>query len=99
MKMSADMAASPSKMNTPHLLLRWLEPRSQDRDEAFRERSLRIALALILTLATLSFFLGVFVYQNPWGLISAPTLNLVVIGIFATSGYLVSRGQITQAAW
>jgi signal transduction histidine kinase len=53
----------------------------------------------MITLATLSFILGVVVFQNPWGLISAPSLNLVGIGILAAAGYLVSRGRITEAAW
>jgi signal transduction histidine kinase len=99
--MSAESAVPQAKefTNPLNVFGRWLKPRSQDRDEAFRERSLRIALALMITLATLSFVLGVVVYQNPWGLISAPSLNLVGIGILATAGYLVSRGQITQAAW
>lgn len=99
--MSAESAASPTKMNTNVLrpLAKWLEPRSQDRDEAFRERSLRVAIALVVALGSLSFLLSTFVYHNVWSLISIPTLNVVGLVGFCASAYVVSTGKIVRAAW
>ncbi len=77
----------------------WLRPRSRDRDEAFREQSIRIAIALVWLLGSLSFILTVFVYQNPWGIISLPTLHLFAIGGFMLAAYFVSREHVLAAAW
>src|SRR5690606_15578948 len=99
--MSAESAVSQQK-TAPNLfrtLTRWLEPRSQDRDEAFRERSLRIAVTLITSLILLSLFFSVFLFRNEWSLISYPTLHIVVLVGFITSAHLISRQRIVSAAW
>jgi signal transduction histidine kinase len=77
----------------------WLEPRSTDRDEAFRERVLRVATALVVTLGMISFLLTVFVYQNEWAVVSLPTLHIAVLAGFGLSAYFVSRMLILPAAW
>lgn len=77
----------------------WLEPRSKDRDEAFRERSIRIAAALVGLLGLLSFILTVVVFKNKWDVVSLPSLHIYILGGFALSGYLVSHERILQAAW
>jgi len=76
----------------------WLEPRSQDRDEAFRERSLRIAIVLVIVLGMLSFLLGVFVYHNPWGLISNPSLHVFVLIGFFSAAYVLSQQKLNLSA-
>jgi signal transduction histidine kinase len=99
--MSAVTTASQTNQdsNIRRGVLRWLEPRSKDRDEAFRERSIRIATALALTLGFISFFLTVFVFKNKWDVISLPTLHVAALIGFSLSGYWVTRERIINAAW
>src|SRR5438132_11580666 len=72
----------------------WLEPRSKDRDEAFRERTIRITVALVIILSLLSFILTVVVYKNKWDIISLPTLHIFMLAGFSLSAYLVSYERI-----
>lgn len=77
---------------------RLLEPRSQDRDEAFRERSLRIAIVLVIVLGLVSFSLGVFVYHNPWEVISNPTLHMLILLGFFAAAYTISQQKLNLSA-
>jgi signal transduction histidine kinase len=79
------------------ILRRWLEPRSQDRDEAFRERTIRVAIILVITIGLLSFLSSVFVFHNSWSLISFPSFHVVILAGFFIAGYVISRGQIVWA--
>jgi len=77
----------------------WLEPRSKDRDVAFRERSIRIAAALVVGLVLISFFMTVFVFHNKWDIISLPTLHLTMLIGFLLAIFFVSRELVLAAAW
>ncbi|MBA3868863.1 MAG: hypothetical protein H0X30_06895 [Anaerolineae bacterium] len=76
-----------------------MEPRSKDRDQAFRERSIRIASALVGVLVLLSFILTVMVFKNKWDVISLPTLHIFMLAGFGLSAYFVSHERILPAAW
>ena len=98
--MTANTTTSPSANNRNFLssLGSWLQPRSTDRDEAFRERSIRVAVALVIVVGLLSFALSIFVFPNDWSLISFPTLHIVVLTGFFIAAYSLTRGQINTAA-
>lgn len=80
------------------IVRQWLEPRSKDRDEAFRERSLRIAIALVILLGLLSFSVGVLVFRNPWSLISNPSIHVFVLAGFFVAAYALSQQRLILAA-
>lgn len=98
--MTADVTTASSGDTTAKwrsLPNRWLQPRSTDRDEAFRERSLRIAIAVVLFIGLISFAFTIFVFYNEWGLISYPTLHIeMLVGTFAAA-YAVTRGKVNQS--
>ncbi len=75
----------------------WLEPRSTQRDEAFRERSIRITLGVTSTLILLSFFLSALAFSDKWELISFPTLHIYMLIFCLASAYALSRGRIVAA--
>ncbi len=77
----------------------WLRPRATDRDQAFRERVIRSALAILILLDVLSLASAIFVFHAKWRLISFPTFHLLMLGICMLSGRLVMRGHLTSAAW
>ncbi|MBX3085230.1 MAG: hypothetical protein KF716_26590 [Anaerolineae bacterium] len=80
-------------------ITRWFEPRSENRDEAFRERSIRIAVGLLSGIAVGSFALSLFAFRDPWGWISIPTLHVVALFLCALTGWLVTKQRIIQAGW
>ncbi|HVU14461.1 MAG TPA: ATP-binding protein, partial [Phototrophicaceae bacterium] len=77
---------------------RWLQPRSTDRDEAFRERSIRVAIAVVVVIGLISFAFNVLVFRNAWSPISFPTLHVVVLLGFFAAAYAITRGQINESA-
>ena len=77
----------------------WLEPRSKDRDEAFRERVIRSSVGIVILLVLLSFASSIFVFQSVWAWISFPTLHLVGLVGLSLSAVFVSRGKVLAAGW
>ena len=76
----------------------WFQPRSQNRDEAFRERSIRVAIALAVLIGLASFLLTILVYRNTWSLISYPTLHVVVLlGLFLAA-YQIIQVKVNSSA-
>jgi signal transduction histidine kinase len=75
----------------------WLEPRSTQRDEAFRERSIRITLGVTSTLILLSFLLSILAFHDRWEIISFPTLHIYMLVFCLASAYALSRGRIVAA--
>ena len=73
---------------------RWLDARSEDRDDAFREQSLRVAILVVILLGLISFGLTIFTFHNELTLISVPSLHIVILAGFVTAAVAVSRGQI-----
>jgi signal transduction histidine kinase len=99
--MAADQVATQSGnvfISLQSLAKAWLEPRSTDRDEAFRERSTRIAIALVIMIGVISFFIAVFIFKNEWKLISFPTLHIPILVGFFAAAYAVTRRQVTVSA-
>lgn len=77
----------------------WLTPKSVERDLAFRERMIRVAVGIVIVMALLSFASTVFVFQSQWSLISFPSLHLVAIIGFSLAGVAVARQNILLAGW
>jgi signal transduction histidine kinase len=79
-----------------HFVLRWFEPRSTDRDEAFRERTIRVTVAVLLaaTVLTIPTWL---VYRTKIELISYQTLTLLMIAIFIASSVAVIQRRVKLA--
>jgi signal transduction histidine kinase len=75
----------------------WLEPRSTQRDEAFRERSVRITLSVTTILVLLSFFLSTAAFKPEWGVFSFPTLHVYMLIFCVATAYALSRGRIVAA--
>jgi signal transduction histidine kinase len=77
----------------------WLKPISTNRDEAFRERTIRVTTTIILILSLLTLVLTVVVFGQPWKLVSLPSLNFsgVVLGLI--SAFAIARGKILLAGW
>ncbi len=82
-----------------HIVQNWLEPRAKERDEAFRERILRAAVALIVTLGLLSFASTVFIYKDTWSLISFPSLHIAALALYVGVALILSRGYLYAAGW
>lgn len=80
-------------------LRRWFVPRTQNRDQRFRERTVRFIVAFTLIVMSLSFLASLFVYRDPWALISFPTMHIATLALFAASAFTVSRGDIDAAGW
>ncbi len=76
---------------------RWLQPVSEDRDIAFRERVLRVTLSLIIILGLLSFGLNVFVFGGEFKIVSYYTMHIVALTGCFTAAYEVSRQRILTA--
>ena len=89
----------PSKSGLWAAVYHWFEPRSTNRDEAFRERSIRIAVGLLSGIAVGSFLLSLFAFKDQWGWVSIPTLHVVALALCVATGWLVTRQRITQAGW
>jgi signal transduction histidine kinase len=77
----------------------WFEPRATNRDEAFRERSVRIAIAIVITLGTLNFLLLLLVYKSPWAVVSFPSLHVVLLTLCLASAVSIVRGNLLAAGW
>lgn len=81
------------------VLRNWLEPRSQDRDEAFRERVIRATVTIIILLGLVSFALNLLVFDSDWSLISFRTLHIVALTSFSLAGFIVSRGRLLESGF
>jgi signal transduction histidine kinase len=81
-----------------HLLKRWFAPRSQNRDEAFRERTVRITLFFSTLLISLSFLASLLIFQDPWGVISFPSIHVFLLILCVVSAYFIARGEIITSS-
>ena len=91
----------PSLPAQQSLLRRWqnrlLEPRSQSRDEAFRERTIRMTLAIIMVLTVLAFISSVLFFQDGWPLVSYKTMFVVILIFGVGSAISISQQRIFLA--
>ncbi|MBX3061563.1 MAG: ATP-binding protein [Anaerolineae bacterium] len=77
----------------------WMEPRAANRDDAFRERTIRIIVGFMIVLLCLSFAASIFIYRDPWGLISFPAIHVYGFIILGLSAWNIGRQNITAAGW
>jgi signal transduction histidine kinase len=81
-------------------VVNWFKPRSQDRDESFREGTIRITAAFVLVVTALGLVASrVFFGSYAWDLFSWSTLILLSFFIALGSAIAVSRGHIITAGW
>ncbi len=78
---------------------RWLEPRSTDRDEAFRERTIRIIAGVGTVLGVLNLISSLVVFRNEWALLSFPSLTVLAITTCILSMIALMRQQVILAGW
>ncbi len=77
----------------------WFTPRSTERDAAFRERSLRVAVGIVTTMAFISFGLSVFVFRDEWTLVSIKSLHVIALILLIISAYTISQQHLTTSGW
>src|SRR5258708_25901169 len=81
----------------PRNLTLFLRPRSTNPDQAFRERTIRVAALLLLVITILSIIASFTVYGNTWVLASYPTVLTVMAVILVGSLIMLERRQIYPA--
>lgn len=74
-----------------------LEPRSQSRDEAFRERTIRMTLAIIMVMTVLAFISSVIFWPDGWPLVSYKTMYVVMFVFGAASAVAIRQQRIFAA--
>jgi len=94
--LNKDSSINETKEPYKSLVQRWLQAKSTERDEAFSERVIRIAV-LITILFTLISFGSVFVIGYEWGIISFPTMHFLTIPLCLLAAVSVSRNHLTMA--
>ncbi len=77
----------------------WLEPRSMNRDEAFRERTIRATVSIVLVLASLTWITSVLVFKTQWTLVSYPTVDTIELILAISSAIAVAQRRITLSGW
>src|SRR5258708_29541421 len=78
---------------------KWLEPRSTNRDEAFRERTIRATAGIALILTALTWTTSVLIFKARWELISYPTADTIGLVLSLAAAITVSRGRVLLAGW
>jgi signal transduction histidine kinase len=78
---------------------RWLQPRSTNRDEAFRERTIRATVSIAGIGSVLALVASSVIFQNEWRLVSYPTLIAIWAVLSVASAVAVHNGRVTQAGW
>ncbi len=89
------------QVNNPliKVIRRWLEPRSTNRDEAFRERTIRATAGIIVVLAALTWVTSILIFKAQWDLISYPTSDTIGLVLSLAAAITVSRGRVLLAGW
>src|SRR5579864_8008760 len=99
MTAQASVQLSNQSNNPLNTLRHWFEPHSTSRDEAFRERTIRVTSAFLLVAIILALLIGLIVFNSPITLFSLPA-TLVVALILCTGSILsVSQGRLLTAGW
>lgn len=97
------MTQTTEPMKQPNRFTRWWSnwttPRSADRDEAFREQTLRVTVAILLIATALSFLTSLPIFGNVFNLISYETLTFLMLLTSFYSAYLITKEKITEAGW
>ncbi len=77
----------------------WRKPRSQDRDTAFRERTIRLVIGIGVILIALTLFISLVVFRDPWEPVSYPTLFVIMLILGGGAAIAVSRENVLVAGW
>jgi signal transduction histidine kinase len=88
---------APPRNNLLHYWRRWVTPRSVNRDEAFRERTIRVTTAVLNGVMLLGFIIQVAAFPLPNTVISYPTLLFTALCMSAASAAAVNKGRILLA--
>lgn len=75
----------------------WVRPRATNRDEAFRESTIRVTVAILLTATILSFLASLPFFDLQGGLVSYPMLTLLAAVLTLASGIAVARHALNTA--
>lgn len=91
---------APQRNSVMGLLRRWLQPKATNRDEAFRERTMRLVLLIMISFTLLNIGASIFVFHDKWNqLVSYPTMNAGILGTLLLTAVLITRQRLTQAGW
>ena len=90
---------TPTRSEAKHIRLvelarHWIEPRSTSRDEAFRERTIRVTVAFLLIVTLLALVAALFTSTLSIALLIGLLLALCIISAVA-----VSQGRILVGGW
>ena len=77
----------------------WLQPRSTNRDEAFRERTIRTTVTIALILTGLTWITSIVFFKAKWAIISYPTNDTVGFVLAIASAVAVARRRVLVAGW
>src|SRR5258708_24881452 len=88
------------KLRIPAFILKYFQPRSTDPEVAFRERTIRITVVLLIVLLSLAIFTNVFIFQDyakgDWNfLIFLVVSNVLMIA----SLMLLEKQYVLVAGW
>jgi signal transduction histidine kinase len=99
--MASNVQMAPAPKSSGFSLRRisayFLAPRSTNRDEAFRERTMRAILVILVLLLARSLYNTFFVFHNTLELVSFPSMLLGMFLLSVTAWIAISYRQITLA--
>ena len=96
--MNRNAQAPVASVFDPIALLRhWFKAKALDRDVAFRERIIRVTLAIIIVLGLLSLSLNILVFRGEFALVSHYTMHIVALTGCFVAAALVSRSRVLEA--
>jgi signal transduction histidine kinase len=82
----------------PVPLKNWITPKSSNRDDAFRERTIRITIGLLFSVLLVAFVAQRLFFSGEWTLISLSTLVPAMWVVSVAAGIAVIRQQIDVAS-
>lgn len=99
MASQANQLSIPGRLLTP--LRNWATPKAKNRDDAFRERAIRITVAILIVVLLLAFIAQrvLFSSSGTWTLISLLTLVPAMLAVSLIAAYMVSRQHIALASF
>jgi signal transduction histidine kinase len=92
--------AQPSTRNSnPITFVRhWFEPRSTERDLAFRERTIRVTVGFLIAVGVLNLVTSPLVFKSAFTLLSFPSLLTLVLVFCVASAVAVSQKRMLSSA-
>ncbi|MBN2303780.1 MAG: hypothetical protein JXQ72_04855 [Anaerolineae bacterium] len=97
---AANNTSTPAPIHHLHLLnpifwwRYWIKPRSSNRDAAFRERTIRVAVAVMLIMTVLSVLSSLIFYDPETGVFTYTNISWVMIFMFGISAVAVNRQNL-----